>query len=184
MTPTTSRLLTVTACAAALAFAAAMPLGAQQGSQEETYDYWQVQRQMVRHGQQAVFMCNGLFTSNRTLEQVFSQELAFFRGNQVGTPQGGDYQVHHDRRAVTIGDPNGSAPAMTAAFREGVGCVIMPPDQTLADIDRLPILELPLPARRPGDDRLARRRPAGRRGDARVHRPGGSRCGVDVGVRA
>ena len=148
MTPTTSRLLTVTACAAALAFAAAMPLGAQQGSQEETYDYWQVQRQMVRHGQQAIFMCNGLFTSNRTLEQVFAQELAFFRGNQVGTPEGGDYRVHHDRRAVTIGDPNGAAPAMTAAFREGVGCVIMPPDQTLADIDRLPSLDLPLP---PGD---------------------------------
>ena len=26
------------------------------GQQEETYDYWQVQRQMVRQGQQAVFM--------------------------------------------------------------------------------------------------------------------------------
>ncbi len=148
MTLTTRRLLTVTACAAALAFAATMPLGAQQGDQKETYDYWQIQRQMVRHGQQAVFMCNGLFTSNRTLENVFGQELAFFRGNHVGTPQGGDYKVHHDWRAVTIGDPNGPAPAMTAAFREGVGCVILPPDQTVADIGELPILELAPP---PGD---------------------------------
>ena len=142
------RLLAVTACAAALAFAAAAPIGAQHGEQEEIYDYWHVQRQMVRHGQQAIFLCNGLFTSNRTLEQVFAQELAFFRGNHVGTPAGGDYQVHHDRRAVTVGDPNGLAPAMTAAFREGVGCVIMAPDQTLADIDSLPVLELPPP---PGD---------------------------------
>ncbi|MDE2976391.1 MAG: hypothetical protein OXU63_02595 [Acidobacteriota bacterium] len=52
----------------------ALPAAAQR---EETYDYWQPQRQMVRLGQQAVFMCNGLFTSNRTIEQVFAQELAY-----------------------------------------------------------------------------------------------------------
>ena len=161
MTLTTRRLLTVTACAAALAFAATMPLGAQQGDQKETYDYWQIQRQMVRHGQQAVFMCNGLFTSNRTLENVFGQELAFFRGNHVGTPQGGDYKVHHDWRAVTIGDPNGPAPAMTAAFREGVGCVILPPDQTVGRHRRASDPRAGAATRRPGDDRLARGRPAG-----------------------
>ena len=61
------------------------------GQQEETYDYWQYQRQMVRQGQQAVFMCNGLFTSNRTLEQVFAQELAFLL-DPVGTASGGDYE--------------------------------------------------------------------------------------------
>ena len=30
--------------------------------QEETYDYWRPQRDMVARGQQAIFMCNGLFT--------------------------------------------------------------------------------------------------------------------------
>ena len=40
--------------------------------QEESYDYWRFNRDMIRHGQQAIFMCNGLFTSNRTLEQVFA----------------------------------------------------------------------------------------------------------------
>ena len=39
--------------------------------QQEQYDYWQHQREMIARGQQAVFMCNGLFTSNRSLEQVF-----------------------------------------------------------------------------------------------------------------
>ena len=60
------------------------PLGAQQ---EETYDYWQGQREMIQRGQQAIFTCNGLFTSNRTLQQVFDQELAYLR-QPVGTAQG------------------------------------------------------------------------------------------------
>ena len=114
--------------------------------QEETYDYWQHQRDMVRRGQQAIFMCNGLFTSNRSLEQVFEQELAFFR-EPIGTSEGGDYEVYWDRRAVAIGAP-GAVPIMRAAFREGIGCVILPPDQSLEDIDRLPELTLPYP---PGD---------------------------------
>ena len=114
--------------------------------QEETYDYWQHQRDMVRRGQQAIFMCNGLFTSNRSREQVFEQELAFFR-EPIGTSEGGDYEVNWDRRAVAIGAP-GAVPVMRAAFREGIGCVILPPDQSLEDIDRLPELTLPYP---PGD---------------------------------
>ena len=114
--------------------------------QEETYDYWQHQRDMVRRGQQAIFMCNGLFTSNRSLEQVFEQELAFFR-EPIGTSEGGDYEVYWDRRAVAIGAP-GAVPVMRAAFREGIGCVILPPDQSLEDIERLPELTLPYP---PGD---------------------------------
>ena len=114
--------------------------------QEESYDYWQPQRAMVQRGQQAVFMCNGLFTSNRTLEQIFAQELAFFR-EPIGDADGGDYNIDWNRRAVEIG-ASGAVPVMRAAFREGIGCVILPPDQTLADIDSLPELTLPLP---PGD---------------------------------
>jgi CubicO group peptidase (beta-lactamase class C family) len=37
---------------------------------------------------------------------------------------------------------------MRAAFRNGLGCVVLAPDQTLADIESLPVLELPPP---PGD---------------------------------
>ncbi|MDP6653632.1 MAG: serine hydrolase [Gammaproteobacteria bacterium] len=114
--------------------------------QEENYDYWQHQREMVKRGQQAIFMCNGLFTSDRTLEQIFDKELAFFR-EPIGTPQGGDYKVDRNRRAVEIG-ATGAVPVMRAVFREGIGCVILPPDQDLGDIDRLPELTLPYP---PGD---------------------------------
>ena len=127
----------------ALALLAPMSAVAQQ---EESYDYWQPQRDMVRRGQQAIFMCNGLFTSNRTIENVFAQELAFLP-SPVGTPTGGDYVVNETRRAVAIGAP-GATPVMRAAFREGVGCVILAPDQTFEDIERLPELTLPYP---PGD---------------------------------
>ncbi|MDO9475377.1 MAG: serine hydrolase, partial [Pseudohongiella sp.] len=101
---------------------------------------------MVQRGQQAVFMCNGLFTSHRTLEQVFRQELAFLR-NPIGTVEGGDYHVDWERQAVEVGVAD-ATPVMRAVFREGIGCVILAPDQTLADIDDLPELALPLP---PGD---------------------------------
>lgn len=114
--------------------------------QDQAYDYWQHQREMIRRGQQAVFMCNGLFTSNRSLEQVYEKELAFLP-NPVGTPEGGDYTVNRDLRAVEVGKA-GAVPAMRAVFREGIGCIILPPDQNLADIERLPELTLPMP---PGD---------------------------------
>ena len=109
--------------------------------QAESYDYWRFNRDMVQHGVQAVLMCNGLFTSNRTVEQVFEQELAYLR-QPVGTPRGGDYVVDWERKAVAIGAPGGT-PVMRAAFRKGLGCVIMAPDQTFEDIDSLPILETP-----------------------------------------
>ena len=115
------------------------------GQQEESYDYWRSNRDMIRNGQQAILMCNGLFTSNRTLEQVFDQELAFLR-HPVGTARGGDYEVDWDRRAVAIGAAGGT-PVMRAAFREGLGCVILAPDQTFEDIDNLPQLD----AAPPGD---------------------------------
>jgi len=120
--------------------------GAQQQQQENNYDYWRPQRDMIRYGQQAILMCNGLFTSHRTLEQVFAQELAFLP-QPVGTPRGGDYVVDWERQAVAIG-ASGGTPIMRAAFREGIGCVILAPDQSFDDIDGLPILDLP-PA--PGD---------------------------------
>ena len=114
--------------------------------QQDSYDYWAPQRAMVARGQQAVFMCNGLFTGGRTLEAVFEQELAFLR-NPIGTAEGGDYNVDWDLQAVEVGAA-GAVPTMRAVFRQGIGCVILPPDQTLADIESLPELTLPLP---PGD---------------------------------
>ncbi len=116
--------------------------------QEDTFDYWRPQRDMIRYGQQAILMCNGLFTSNRTLEQVYEKELAFFP-QPVGTPRGGDYEVDWDRKAVAIGVPGAGVPVMRAAFRDGIGCVIMAPDQTFEDIPSLPIQTMAPPMGNP-----------------------------------
>jgi CubicO group peptidase (beta-lactamase class C family) len=88
-------------------------------------------------------MCNGLFTSKRTIEQVFAQELAYLR-EPVGTADGGEYVIDHDLQAVAIGGAE-SGTIIRAAFREGIGCVVMPPEQTFNDIDSLPKLALPYP---------------------------------------
>ena len=116
--------------------------------QEENYDYFADNRQLVRNGVQAVLMCNGLFTSNRDLRTVFHQELAYLTperfGGPVGSPDGGEYVVNRDLQSVAIGGPN-TGPIVRAAFREGIGCVVMPPDQSFDDIDALPELSLPYP---------------------------------------
>jgi len=101
--------------------------------QAETYDYWAPQRELVQRGMQAVFMCNGIFTGKRTLEQVFAQELAYLN-DPIGTPAGGDYTVDRELRMAEVGTA-GAVPVMRAVFREGIGCVIMAPDQTIADIN-------------------------------------------------
>ena len=115
--------------------------GSAGAQQTESYDYWTFDRDVVQRGVQAVLMCNGLFTSNRTLEQVFDQELAYV-AQPVGTARGGDYVVDRERKAVAVGAPDGT-PVMRAAFREGIGCVVMAPDQTFEDIEGLPIHPLP-----------------------------------------
>ena len=126
---------------AALALSVSIAAGQQAG-----YDYWQAQREMIRRGQQALIMCNGLFTSGRTLAQVFSQELAIVP-RPIGTADGGDYTIDHQRRAVAVGAAD-RPPVMRAAFREGLGCIVLGPGQTFDDIEQLPELRLPAP---PGD---------------------------------
>lgn len=127
--------------------ASARPAQAPPAPQRETYDYWRVQREMIQRGQQALMTCNGLFTSHRTLEQIFAQELRFL-ATPIGTAAGGDYTIDRARKAVAVGIA-GTVPVMRAAFRDGLGCIVLAPDQTFDDIDRLPSLAAPPPAGNP-----------------------------------
>ena len=111
--------------------------------QTADYDYFDANRTMIRNGVQAVLMCNGLFTSKRSLEQVFDQEVAYLR-DPVGSAAGGGYIVDREHRAVAVGGGN-DGPTIHAAFREGIGCIVMPPDQGIDDIEALPELTLPYP---------------------------------------
>jgi hypothetical protein len=109
--------------------------------QKETFDYWQFDKAIIWRGVQAFMMCNGVFTSNRTLDQVFEQELAYVWG-RPGTVKDDDYVVDSEKRAVAVGLSD-DLPAMRAAYREGLGCVIMSPNQTFDHIPDLPILHKP-----------------------------------------
>ena len=106
-------------------------------------DYFSANREMVKRGVQAILTCNGIFTSDRNLEQVFEQELAYM-GPHIGAAQGGDYRVLNDRKAVEIGTQE-NPPVMRAAFREGIGCVVLSPEQGLDDIAGLPRVEIAPP---------------------------------------
>ncbi len=117
--------------------------GGAPAQQQDDFDYFAANRTMIRNGVQAVLMCNALFTSHRSLEQVFEQELAYL-AEPVGNGAGGDYVVDLQRRAVAVGGGE-SGPVVRAAFREGIGCVVMGPAQDFDDIDALPVLDLPYP---------------------------------------
>lgn len=111
------------------------------GQQQETYDYAAPNRKLIQRGVQAILSCNGLFTSNRTLDQVYDQELKYLK-EPIGNAQGGDYTIDWDLKTITIGTEE-NPPLARAAFREGIGCVILAPDQTFAVIDELPVQSLP-----------------------------------------
>src|SRR5262249_55978925 len=60
----------------------------------------------------------------------------------VAAPE--EIKIDRQRKTVAVGEGGkGPGPAMRAAYREGLGCVVMGPDQTFADIDELPILNMP-----------------------------------------
>ena len=108
--------------------------------QKESYDYWQFNKSLVARGVQSLLMCNGVLTSDRSIEQVFDQELAYVLGQQ-GTEED-DYVVDTEKRAVAVGLED-DLPAMRSAYRDGLGCIVLPPDQTFDDIDDLPVLNTP-----------------------------------------
>ena len=104
----------------------------------QTVDYFEANRAMIRNGVQAVLTCNGLFTSERTLDQVFAEELAYLGERVIGTSSDGNYLVDLNRKGVLVGgDADGAQ--IGAVFREGIGCVVMPPGMALEATAYLPI---------------------------------------------
>ena len=119
---------------------------------------------IVNRGKQAFMLCNGLFVSGRTVEQIYAEELKL--GLMPILPLGnvsidielksvtvgrGDHRTSASGEATFtglngagVGDPE--VPIMRAVYREGLGCMTLSPAQTLGDIDELPELTLaPLP---------------------------------------
>jgi len=124
------------------------PLATASVASEQSYDYFAANRQLIRNGVQSLLTCNGLYTSRRNLKQVFAQELAYLGDNVLGDATGGPYTVFSREQAVSVGG-EAHGPAVISVFRKGIGCVVMAPDMSLADIDKLPKLELPYPSADP-----------------------------------
>jgi CubicO group peptidase (beta-lactamase class C family) len=114
------------------------------GQQTATrYDYNHANRAVVDAGMQALFICNGLFVSNRTMDQLYAAELKMdlmpLAPDQI--------KIDHQLKTVAVGEVGKSpAPVMRAVYREGLGCVLLGPEQTFAIVDSLPILKMPPPA--------------------------------------
>ncbi|MEM9171574.1 MAG: serine hydrolase [Pseudomonadota bacterium] len=108
------------------------------------FDYDATNRQMIRNGVQAVLTCNGLFTSNRSLELVQTEELAYLKSPRFGGVVEGHVLIDIDRKAVRVGGGDDGI-AISAAYRDGIGCVVMAPDQDFDDIAALPQLTIATP---------------------------------------
>lgn len=109
------------------------------------FDYDESNRQLIRNGVQAVLTCNGLFTSGRNLPQIFAQELAYLGDEKLGDAASGNYRIRTAERWVEVGGGD-DGPPVAAAFRNGIGCIVMAPGMTVADIATLPEIEAPAPA--------------------------------------
>jgi len=109
--------------------------------QSAEYDYFSANRQMIRNGVQAVLTCNGLYTSHRTLNQVFDQELAYVEP-LVGNARRGNYRIDEKNKMVSVGGGRDGI-EVSAVFRSGIGCVVMAPGQDVKDIDTLPTITIP-----------------------------------------
>jgi hypothetical protein len=99
-------------------------------------------------------MCNGLFTSHRSLAQVFAQELAYLAAPRFEPPLGhadaGPYSINNELKSVTVGT-NAPAASVSAVFLEGFGCAVLPPGvlptiEAKNNLPRHPMADKPLEA--------------------------------------
>ena len=100
-------------------------------------------------GYRALFTCSAHFFAGRPLDDIRKIELEEM--SNLGFP---DPVIDERRKLVTASDPTGKVVGV-AAFRDTMGCTVLPPDWALADVPRLPyvaypaapdVRELPFPA--------------------------------------
>ncbi len=109
--------------------------------QSESFNYWEKNEAIIWRGVKAFMMCNGVFTSERSPDLVREQEWAYTRG-LPGVYDDDGFGIERLKKLVTVGG-RGGVPAMKAAYREGLGCIIMEPGQSDDAIADLPILATP-----------------------------------------
>ena len=119
----------------ALLLGAPLLSAAEQGS----FGYHGATLEVAWRGEQALKLCNALFVSDRSLDLFYAQEMKNSRAAPCVPMPRERVQIDYQRKAVAIGvgDSKDLVPIMRAAYREGIGCVVMGVEQTFADIDKL-----------------------------------------------
>ena len=121
---------------------------------------------LIVAGYRALFTCSAHFFAGRPLDDIKKVELVDVEG--LGYP---DPVIDEKRRIVTATDISGSI-VRIAAFRDSMGCTVLPPQWQVGDIPRLPNVQYP-----PAPDVAGLPFPAG----DRVDLPAG---GIDAAHRA
>src|SRR6476646_3418696 len=70
------------------------------GSGQQTatrFNYLQLNEALINNGMQALFICNGLFVSNRTMDQLYGAELKM---NQMPLAPPDQIKVDRERKTV------------------------------------------------------------------------------------
>ena len=90
---------------------------------------------LIVAGYRALFTCSAHFFAGRPLEDIKKVELVDVEG--MGYP---DPVIDERRRIVTATDISGQI-VRIAAFRETMGCSVLPPDWQMSDVPRLPYVQ-------------------------------------------
>jgi CubicO group peptidase (beta-lactamase class C family) len=90
---------------------------------------------LIVAGYRALFTCSAHFFAGRPLDDIKKVELVDVAN--LGYP---DPMIDEQRRIVTASDPSGKI-VRIAAFRETMGCTILPPHWQLSDLPRLPYVQ-------------------------------------------
>lgn len=92
---------------------------------------------MIVAGYRAIFTCSAHFLMRRPLDDIKRVELVDVEGR--GFP---DPVIDEKRQLVMAKDPSGRFTRI-AAFRDSMGCTILPPNWTESDVPRLPYVAYP-----------------------------------------
>jgi CubicO group peptidase (beta-lactamase class C family) len=88
----------------------------------------------IAAGYNALFSCSAHFIAGRPLEDIKRVELADTRSLNLADPV-----INESLFTVMVKLEDG--PTRIAAFREGMGCTLLPPHWTAADIPKLPFVQ-------------------------------------------
>jgi len=94
---------------------------------------------LIVAGYRALFTCSAHFIAGRPLEDIRKVELV-----DVAEPGFPDPVIDLQRRIVTAADARGTI-VRIAAFRDSMGCTLLPPHWTMSDVPRLPNVSYPPP---------------------------------------